>query len=314
MSADRDGAGKLQQFSALSRREVNAGLFAMTAMLAAGMNSRGNAGTLVGAIDTHAHIFERGLSLSAERRYAPTYDATLGDYLRVLDANGIAHGVLVQPSFLGTDNRYLVNGLRVANGRLRGITVVSPSISLEDLKALDAVGVVGIRLNLVGRQIPSLDTEPWSGLLRMIADLGWQVEIQRAARDMELILPALFRAGVTVVVDHFGLPDSAVGVQDPGLKNLTSGANRRLWVKLSAPYRSGKDGAGEKVAQAAYPLLRDAIGLDRLIWGSDWPHTQFETSQSYEKVRGFLDTLVPAEAERREILVANPASLFRFGS
>jgi len=42
----------------------------------------------------------------------------------------------VQPSFLGEDNSYLVNGLRLANGRLRGIAVVSPSISREDLKAL----------------------------------------------------------------------------------------------------------------------------------------------------------------------------------
>jgi predicted TIM-barrel fold metal-dependent hydrolase len=314
MSAGRDDAFKPQPISAFSRRKFNVGLFAMTATLTAGRDSRCQAETLAGATDTHAHIFERGLSMSAERRYAPTYDATLADYLRVLDAYGISRGVLVQPSFLGTDNSYLVDGLRVANGRLRGIAVVSPSISPEELKALDAAGVVGIRLNLVGRQIPSLDTEPWSGLLRMIADLGWQVEIQRAARDMGLILPALFNAGVSVVVDHFGLPDPTVGVQDTGLKNLTSGTNRRLWVKLSAPYRSGKDGAGENVARAAYPLLRDAVGLDRMIWGSDWPHTQFETSESYGKVRGFLDTLVPAEAERREILAANPASLFRFGS
>ena len=313
MSVDRDDASMLRQLSALSRREFNMGLFAMTATLAAEINSKCQAASLAGGIDTHAHIFERGLSLSDERRYVPAYDATLSDYLRMLDANGISRGVLVQPSFLGEDNSYLVNGLRFANGRLRGIAVVSPSISREDLKALDAAGIVGIRLNLVGRQLPSLDTEPWPGLLRMIADLGWQVEIQRSARDLQFLLPALSAAGVSVVIDHFGLPDSTVSVEDSGLRNITAGKNRRLWVKLSAPYRSGKEGAVEKVAQAAYPLLRDTIGLDRLIWGSDWPHTQFETSENYEKVRTFFDVLVPSEAERREILVVNPASLFRFG-
>ena len=120
----------------------------------------------------------------------------------------------MQPSFLGEDNSYLVNGLRSGDGRLRGIAVVSPSISREDLKALDAAGIVGIRLNLVGRQLPSLDTEPWPGLLRMIADLGWQVEIQRSARDLQFLLPALSAAGVSVVIDHFGLPDLTVSVEE----------------------------------------------------------------------------------------------------
>jgi predicted TIM-barrel fold metal-dependent hydrolase len=313
MSVDRDDANMLRQLSALSRREFNMGLLAMTATLAAAINSKCQAASLAGVIDTHAHIFERGLSLSDERRYVPAYDATLSDYLRMLDANGISRGVLVQPSFLGEDNSYLVNGLRLANGRLRGIAVVSPSISREDLKALDAAGIVGIRLNLVGRQLPSLDTEPWPGLLRMIADLGWQVEIQRSARDLQFLLPALLAAGVSVVIDHFGLPDSTISVEDSGLRNITAGKNRRVWVKLSAPYRSGKEGAGEKVAQAAYPLLRDTIGLDRLIWGSDWPHTQFETSENYEKVLAFFDLLVPSESERRAILVVNPVLLFRFG-
>ena len=44
----------------------------------------------VTAVDTHAHIFERGLKLTAERRYAPDYDATVDDYLRLLDANHIS--------------------------------------------------------------------------------------------------------------------------------------------------------------------------------------------------------------------------------
>jgi len=32
-----------------------------------------------------------------------------------------------------------------------------------------------------------------------------------------------------------------------------------------------------------------------------------------EKVHAFFDVLVPSESERREILVVNPVSLFRFG-
>ena len=285
---------------------------AMTEMSALGVQSKYLQET-VGAIDAHAHIFEQGLPLSHDRRYVPAYDATLRDYLQILDANDISCGVLVQPSFLGTDNSYLLDGLRSAKGRLRGIAVVSPNISLTNLKALGDAGVVGIRLNLLGHQIPPFDVEPWSQLLPMIATLGWQVEIQRSARDILLILPPLLKAGVSVVVDHFGLLESVDSAKSFGSWIQATGTkSRRLWVKLSAPYRSGDGEEGEKIVRRAYPQLRDAIGIDRLIWGSDWPHTQFEATENYQKARAFLDELIPDKIERRAILNENAAALFGF--
>jgi predicted TIM-barrel fold metal-dependent hydrolase len=264
--------------------------------------------------DCHAHIFRRGLKLADVRRYAPDYDATVMDYLRVLDENGIARGVLVQPSFLGTDNSFLLEGLAGAPGRLRGIAVVEPAATKDELGALDRQGIVGIRLNLVGLAVPAFDAEPWPALLKSVADLGWQVEVHREAKDLEPILSPLLRAGVTVVVDHFGRPDSRLGVDDPGFRHLlATGPQRRTFVKISAPYRNGKDGAGEAAALKAYPMLRDSLGLDRLVWGSDWPHTQFETAESYRKARAFLDAMVPDASEREAVLSRNPAALFRFG-
>ena len=88
-------------------------------------------------IDSHAHVFLRGLQLAPNRRYAPDYDAPLERYLAELDANGVTHGVLVQPSFLGTDNSYLVECLGRAGGRLRGVAVVDPATAPEALDALD---------------------------------------------------------------------------------------------------------------------------------------------------------------------------------
>lgn len=86
-----------------------------------------------------------------DRRRAPAgYDATPEDYLRVLGANGMSKGVLVQPSFLGTDNSYLVAALQKYPDRFRGIAVVAPTISGAELQKLQDAGVVGIRLNLVG--------------------------------------------------------------------------------------------------------------------------------------------------------------------
>jgi predicted TIM-barrel fold metal-dependent hydrolase len=267
------------------------------------------------AVDTHAHVFRRELKLADTRRYAPDYDATLTDYLVTLDASGITHGVLVQPSFLGTDNSFMLHGLQAARDRLRGIVMIDPATTKEELVALDRAGVVGLRLNLIGKPIPAFDAEPWPAFFKIVADLGWQIEVHREARDLEGVLGPLLRSGVIVVVDHFGRPDTKLGVDDPGFRFLVStGAQRRTWVKISAPYRNGADGAGERTAMAAYPLLRDALGVERLVWGSDWPHTQFEKTETFTKNRAFLDTLVPDASERNRILGSNAALLFRFNS
>jgi predicted TIM-barrel fold metal-dependent hydrolase len=261
-------------------------------------------------IDTHAHVFHRGLELASGRRYAPDYDAPLELYLQQLDRNGMTNGVLVQPSFLGTDNSCLVESLRAAGGRLRGLAVVDPAISADELHAFDRAGVVGIRLNLVGQPLPDFAAGEWKALLASVKSMGWQVEIQRNASDLALLAPQLLDLGVTVVLDHFALPDPRLGVADPGFQSvLKLGSSRKVWVKISAPYRNGD--AGEAFAKQAYPLLRTAYGLDRLLWGSDWPHTQFETRESYDKNRLFLDELVP-DQEARAKLLASPKVLFRF--
>jgi predicted TIM-barrel fold metal-dependent hydrolase len=266
------------------------------------------------AIDTHAHIFERGLRLANVRRYAPDYDAPLSDYLGMLDNHDIARGVLVQPSFLGTDNSYLLAGLRSSPQRLRGIAVVDADVPLTELREMDASGVVGIRLNLVGAAaVPDFSSAPWRTLLQRVADLGWQVEVHREAGRLPNILQPLLDAGVNVVVDHFGRPDPALGVDDRGFRFLLeTAASRRVWVKLSGAYRNGANGRGQQVALDALPLLRAAFGMDRLVWGSDWPHTQFEKSVDYGQTRRALDTWLPDPEERRVMLADTPSALFRF--
>lgn len=267
------------------------------------------------AIDTHAHIFQRGLPLARARRYAPGYDALPADYLGVLDAHGIGRGVLVQPSFLGTDNSYLLAGLQSAAGRLRGIVVVAPDVPPADLLLMDAAGVVGLRLNLVGgAAVPDLADARWRTLLQRVAGLGWQVEVHREASGLPEILPPLLDAGVNVVVDHFGRPDPARGVDDPGFRFLLdAAASRRVWVKLSGAYRNGGADRGAQVALDALPLLRAAFGLERLLWGSDWPHTQCEHAVDFGQTRRALDTWLPDPDERRIVLADTPERLFRFG-
>ena len=261
-------------------------------------------------IDAHAHLFRRGLKLADVRRYAPDYDATVEKYLEQLDRNAVAKGVIVQPSFLGIDNSFMVECIRAAPDRLRGIAVVDPAIAADDLLRLNDAGVVGVRLNLIGRPLPALESPLWQAHLAILARLDWQVEVQCKAAEHAVLAPHLLGAGVNLVIDHFGLPDPGLGIDDPGFRSiLTLGKIGRLWVKLSAAYRLGPN--GQTLAQQAYPLLKEKLGLDRLLWGSDWPHTQNETTQTFEMNRKFLDQLVPDLTDRNRIL-ASGKPLFRF--
>jgi predicted TIM-barrel fold metal-dependent hydrolase len=299
----------------MTRREFSRGSLASLAALLLARRLRASELPLpMNTIDTHAHVFLHDLPMVAGRRYTPDYDASLTDYLRQLDRHGVARGVLIQPSFLGTDNSCLVAALQKEPQRLRGVAVVEPTASEAELAGLAAVGVVGLRLNLFGLELPRLSAPPWPGLLRQVVRLDWQIEIHREARDLPLIVGPLLAAGVKVVVDHFGRPDPSLGVDDPGFRYLLSTAGTgRVWVKLSGAYRLGADGRGDEVAREAVPFLRSAFGVERLLWGSDWPHTQMEKVANYSSVRAQLDTWITDLPGRQAILETTPARLFKFG-
>ncbi len=265
------------------------------------------------AVDTHAHVFTRGLPLATVRRYAPDYDVTAAEYLQRLDQHGLTHGVLVQPSFLGSDNSYLLAALRAHPQRLRGIAMVDDDISEEQLQHLHAAGVVGIRFNLIGgAAVPDFGAPAWQRVLSSIAQRGWQVEIHREARDLQTIVPVLLDTGVKLVIDHFGRPDPELALNDPGFRYLLDlGATGRVWVKLSAAYRTGGMIAGQRMAAAALPLLRQAYGLSRLLWGSDWPHTQHERLTDYTQQCHEFCTLMPLP-EERQVVLATAANLYQF--
>lgn len=265
------------------------------------------------AIDCHAHVFLHDLPMPDRRRAPSGYDASPEDYLKVLDANAMTHGVLVQPSFLGTDNGYLVAALRKYPDRLRGIAVVDPTITTDQLDTLHRAGVVGIRLNLIGLPAPDFSSPAWARLLKEIRLRNWQVEVHQLAGQLQPILGPLLREGLNVVVDHFGRPDPRLGIDGPGFRYLLSLAStRHVWVKLSAAYRNGLNGRGEEIAKAAIPMLRECFGVDRLVWGSDWPHTLFENTVRYGVQRRLLDEWLPDAGDRQAVLHDTPAKLFAF--
>ncbi|MES2186303.1 MAG: amidohydrolase family protein [Pseudomonadota bacterium] len=265
------------------------------------------------AIDSHAHIFERALHMAHDKRYTPDRDARLPDYLAQLDHNGFSHGVLVQPSFLGTDNGYLLAALQACPDRLCGVVVVDPAMEQAPLAALAAQGVVGVRLNLFERPLPDFRQAPWRGFQRHLQQLGLHVEVHCLASHLHAILPSFLHAGNQVVVDHFGRPEGPLGMDDAGFRFLlAAGASGQVWVKLSSAYRLGSAGGLPFAGPQVTARLVEALGLDRLVWGSDWPHTQFTDRMDFPSARRLLDTLLPDPQARRRILGASAQALFRF--
>ena len=267
-----------------------------------------NASTIV-AVDCHAHVMLRDAPLAPDRHSAPKRDCTVEEYLAVLDAHGISHGVLTAPSFYGIDNGLLLDALDRAAGRLRGTVIVVPDVDRSALEAIGERGAVGIRLNWFRRgSLPDPTSADYRRLFATVRDLGWHVEIYLEGPLLADVLPRIRESGARVVVDHFGSPDPVRGVACPGFQRVLEGVRGGdTWVKLSASYRQG----GVDCRRYVDALL-DAGGPRQLVWASDWPFVSHEDRVTYEDCVNDLERWVPEAATRRVILAETPAKLFGF--
>lgn len=241
-------------------------------------------------VDSHAHVWDRTCAFVDGARYNPDYEATIDTYLKVLDAQGIARAVLVQPSFLGTDNRYLLECLRAHPDRLRGIVVLSFDASDAELDDLQALGVIGVRFNLVGKSADCLETVEAGAFLNRIVERDWWAELQVEGDRLAAVLKRLEAFHARIMIDHFGKP---TGESCPGHSALLAADPARFSIKLSAPYR--------QVADDLAPLARDLIrhfGAARCLWGSDWPWTGHEGHHTYrDTIRWVRDWLSDEELD-----------------
>lgn len=261
-------------------------------------------------IDSHAHVFRRDLPLVARHRHAPQHDALLPELLGLFDHHGITHGVLTAPSFLGSDNSFLLSALAATPGRLRGTVIVDDSFDRAALEDMDRMGVVGIRFNMLRRgDMPDLRAPAWRRVLEDVATLDWHVEIYVEGPRLPTLLAPVLEIGAKAVVDHFGCPDPQLRLDCPGFQTLLDAVHAgRTWVKLSAPYRLG--GADPKPYADA---LLNAGGAQRVIWASDWPWTQHSAGLTYRKTFDWLTEWVPDQVARGCILGTTPWAFFGFG-
>lgn len=263
-----------------------------------------------GAWDTHVHAIGAvdRFPLSPARGYTPA-PAPIEHYVALMSQLGIARAVLVQPSIYGSDNRAMLDALARFPERFRGVAVVAPAITDGELRALHDAGVRGVRANLLNPG--GLSWADALDLARRFARLGWHLQIQIDVSTFERF-DDIARSPVDVVVDHMGYMPAGKGAAEPGFQRLLDlVAAGCCWVKLSGAYRmadwqrTGYD--------PVHPLARGLIAAnpDRMLWASDWPHTDLRSGMPDDgDLLNLLDDWADDDATRDAILVRNPAMLY----
>ena len=277
------------------------------------------------ACDCHVHIIGPmdKYPMTANRAYTPP-PATVAQLLALRKRLGIARNILVQPSFYGTDNSCMLDAMAEIGPTARGIAVVAPNISDADLKAMDAKGVRGIRINLETAGVR--DPKAASALLKTmggkIKPLGWHIQIYTVLPVVAQMIGPIADCPVPVVLDHFAGVTAADGTAQKGFIGLLDLVRaRKAYVKLSAPYRVSKKPGYADVTPIAQSLIYAA--RDHMLWATDWPHTATIPGKKNTEVTPFykiddnaslrqFNSWYPDETTRKMILVDNPAKLYRF--
>lgn len=255
--------------------------------------------------DAHVHVFD-GAAPVRTGHYRPQ-TRTLAEVEAIGAAHGIGRLVLVQPSVYGTDNGVLLRALREHPGRHRGVAVVDESVADADLDALHDAGVRGVRFNMVS------PVGNGHGALQALAprlrERGWHVQWYVRPGQLPVLVELQRRTALTFVLDH--LAGIALGTAEADLHwdALAELGARGAWLKLSGWYRLGSSAPYADMV----PLIARASApfQDRLVWGSDWPHT----SLPFEPVPRHASLLEPVrlalgEAATQAVLTHGAAMLY----
>ena len=263
-----------------------------------------------GACDCHMHIYENRYPLASTATFKPPH-APVRAYLEVQRRLGLERMVVVQPSAYGFDNSCTLTAVAALGSRARGIAVVPPDVSDDELARLAAAGVKGIRYFMLAGGVVGWDTLERMAL--RVAPLGWHVQLQvdgRTLPDHESLLKGLPCA---LVIEHNGKflePVSTDHRAFRALQRLLDGG--RCWVKVSAPYETSVSGPPhyEDVARIAKALIR--TNPERCLWASNWPHPNQTTLPDDALLLDLLLEWAGSDDARRRMLVDNPAELYGF--
>ena len=267
-----------------------------------------------GATDSHMHLFGTAprYPYVGERDYTPA-EAPAAAARKLYDTLGIQRFVAIQPSVYGLDNSCQLDFAADVGLPFRAVVVLPPETSDREMTQLHDRGVRGIRYILA--HPGGLDTAHLERSADRARTFGWHLEFLLKPEQLIELAPRLEKLSCPVSCDHLAFVKPDLGIAQPAfqalLRLLESGHG---WVKFSGAYRvSGQPDRYDAVLPFARKLADTRP--DRIVWGSDWPHVgQMDKMPSTTMLLDLLQTWVPDEAQRRRILVDNPAEFYGFTS
>lgn len=267
------------------------------------------------AVDSHAHVFGRGYDFAPDIPYVPhpSQQGTAAEFQAVLATHGLTHGLLVAAQPYLYDNSCMLDAIAASDGRFKGVALVRPGATEQEFATLAAGGVVGIRFNLSSFGLREF-TEPGAErLMARVREMGWFLQIHSEGDELVQAIPILRRTGVRTVIDHFGRPDIARGLAQPGFAALLElGRSGEHVVKLSGPFRCSREPWPHPDVDPFIAAAVEAFTLDRCVWGSDWPFVRVDRRVDYGPLFACLTRWLPDETDRNTVLWRTPARLFGF--
>lgn len=265
-----------------------------------------------GACDAHVHVFGPAARFpyAAKRGFTPV-DAPKEKLFALHRRLGIGRCVIVQSTVHGFDNSVVEDAIAAGGGRYLGVALVPVDVPDEELARLAAAGFRSVRFNFS----PHLPAAAAPGQLpdfsRRLAAHGLHLQVHFESSLVHTLAAPLAQCAVTVVIDHMGRVDAALGPQHRDFAALHALLqDDRFYVKVSGidridptpPYVHGVALARRLVQD--FPL--------RCVWGTDWPHPNHTHVPDDGQLVDLLQEIAPDVAAREQLLVHNPQTLYRF--
>lgn len=277
----------------------------------------------MGYVDGHVHVWTSDLEAQP---LAPGYAAeqmkpasfTGEELLAHSEPCGVDRIVLIQMSFYGFDNQYMLDTIARRPETFRGVAVVDHTASDlgEVIRGLREGGARGFRVyQLAGGARAPLDATEYGSLCGLAGELGMAV---CPLLDPPL-LPAVGRAArrfpaTTFVIDHLARIGAGKPIDPDDVDALCGLAEHpNCLVKVSAFYALGE---AEPPHDDLVPLIRrvwQAFGADRLMWATDCPYQV--QSETYEDSLSLVRDRLPfLSSEERAAILGGTAERVFFGS
>ena len=272
--------------------------------------------------DTHFHIFgpPEQFPFAPTRQYTPPA-APLEHYLQMTAIIGIARGVVVQPSVHGLDNTVTLEAIQRSNGRFLGVARIDDKGPKDDLQRLKDAGIRGVRFNLLDRPQGNVKLDVFDRAVERAAGLGWSVDLHVDPKNLLEQEKRIRALPTAVVIDHMARVNPAEGLDQPAFQLLLDLLkDQKFWVKVTGADKLCRSDAHSYFGLPfvdVIPFARALIAAapSRIIWGTDWPHSNNFAPGKTPNDGDLVDLLAeftPDEATRRKILVDNPAALYGF--